>query len=649
MSINQQDKFSDGNKPHKKATEPLDRSIPLYIDKFTRKPPALNNFEQLQILDGSSPQDYFTSLERLDQWVLKCLDEIRLYIQPISYPLFVYLYLELLFNHSNEATIFLKKYAPKYPAFKSEINELALLKHPINENTPIVNMYLKSKVHLFIPKTTFNFLIHFLNTNRLILILAILNNHFEISNILSKIDNQIETKRFIQLMHSREEIEEINCRTPIYYNKVNKDLIDIIAKGKGRMTGEVDTLSKVIIPFPEQYNELIAIDVPSIKIDKSNQPTIGCFTVLNTNNKLNCADMTNDGGIIACGFKDGSIIVWILNQDIKIEITEEHINELQEYKGVDMATLISNQAANKTQDNKTTNENDTTQLNQQNKPSSEFVYDLITQRHRKITLYGHSASVYAISISPDNENIISGSFDGTVRLWNIHTKTTVGIYKGHFSPVLSVKFSPISHYFASGGSDRTARLWSLNSPGALRIFVGHLSDVEIVDFHPNSLYLITAANDKTIRMWSLKTSKCVRVFVNYGTNGYADCLCFSNSGKIVAIAVDNGIILYDLIKMGDPISIVSDLTTKPITSIAFDNDDNVIVIATEDYKVSFFDVESILNCEDNLIINNKKDKKVKMLYSYMTKKTTILEMKFTNSNIMLMLGRFDDNDPKIFM
>ena len=35
-------------------------------------------------------------------------------------------------------------------------------------------------------------------------------------------------------------------------------------------------------------------------------------------------------------------------------------------------------------------------------------------------------------------------------------------------------------------------------------------------------------------------------------------------------------------------------------------------------------------------------------YSYFTKKTTILQTKFTSTNLMLMAGRFDDNDPKIF-
>lgn len=633
-----------------KFTEIMEKATSSFKN-IHKKELILKNKECLQLVDGSSTQDYFTSLKSIEDWIQKCIDEISIYIKPICYPLFVYLYLELIVNnHLEEAKKFLETNKNKYQAFQSEIDSLSLLKPPLNINNPLVSNYLNNKVHIFIPNETFNFFLHFLNTNRLILVLEILNKHFERSIILSKLSQTEEEKnKFILLSNSSEDIQKINCRTQIYYNKVNKDTADNLFKGKARGKNIDSLLNKIIIPFPEQANDFINVEETNLKINKNSPPTIGCFTLLNTNNKLNCIDMTNTGGIIACGFKSGEIIVWVLDKNIHIEITQKNIEELESYKNQDLATLIKNQIKiNQQKEKLTKNDNEENNLNPES-PNPNFLYELISKSNRKFSLYGHQNAIYSLSISPDNQYLISGSYDSTIRLWNLHTKTCFAVYKGHFSPVLSVKFSPISHYFASGGCDKTARLWTINNSGSLRIFVGHLSDVELVDFHPNALYLLTSSNDKTTRLWILKTGECCRIFVNYSyVNSYIDCACFSNSGKLLAIGVDKGIIIYDLVKMGDPVSIVTDLTDKNITCISFDNDDNVIVCCTEDYKVNFYDIDSILNSEDNLKINNKKDKKVELIYSYVTKKTTILQTKFTNTNLMLMAGRFDDNDPKIF-
>lgn len=111
---------------------------------------------------------------------------------------------------------------------------------------------------------------------------------------------------------------------------------------------------------------------------------------------------------------------------------------------------------------------------------------------------------------------------------------------------------------------------------------------------------------------------------------------------------DKSLVLYDLVKMGDPIRIVENLTQKSIFSISFDNEDSLLTVSTEDYKILFYDLSSILNDDQSIKINNIENK-VELISQYVTKKTTILAMKFTINNILLTLGRFDDNDPKIFM
>lgn len=101
--------------------------------------------------------------------------------------------------------------------------------------------------------------------------------------------------------------------------------------------------------------------------------------------------------------------------------------------------------------------------------------------------------------------------------------------------------------------------------------------------------------------------------------------------------------------MGDPIRIVDNLTQKSIFSMSFDNEDNVITVSTEDYKILFFDLHSILNDDLSLKISNVGENQIELISQYTVKKTTILVMKFTLTNVLLTLGRFDDNDPKIFM
>ncbi len=70
----------------------------------------------------------------------------------------------------------------KFSSFNNELENLRLLKEPINFSDPLISNYMRNKIHVFIPKTVFDFFIHFLNTNNLVLILDILNKYFERSS-----------------------------------------------------------------------------------------------------------------------------------------------------------------------------------------------------------------------------------------------------------------------------------------------------------------------------------------------------------------------------------------------------------------------------------------------------------------------------------
>ena len=81
-----------------------------------------------------------------------------------------------------------------------------------------------------------------------------------------------------------------------------------------------------MIPISESYFDNVPLENVNLKIEQNSNVNIGCFTLLNTHNKMNCADMTCDGSILACGFKDGSIQVWITDKDMVIDINGKKLN-----------------------------------------------------------------------------------------------------------------------------------------------------------------------------------------------------------------------------------------------------------------------------------------------------------------------------------
>jgi WD40 repeat protein len=58
------------------------------------------------------------------------------------------------------------------------------------------------------------------------------------------------------------------------------------------------------------------------------------------------------------------------------------------------------------------------------------------------TLEGHKDGVSFVTFSPDSKQVVSGSFDGTVRLWDAATGKALQTLEGHSSSVNSVAFSP---------------------------------------------------------------------------------------------------------------------------------------------------------------------------------------------------------------
>jgi guanine nucleotide-binding protein subunit beta-2-like 1 protein len=163
-------------------------------------------------------------------------------------------------------------------------------------------------------------------------------------------------------------------------------------------------------------------------------------------------------------------------------------------------------------------------------------------------LTGHSHFVSEVVISSDGQFALSGSWDGTLRLWEINTGRTTRRFVGHEKDVLSVAFSADNRQIVSGSRDKTIKLW--NTLGECKYTIqdeGHTEWVSCVRFSPSpsAPVIVSAGWDKLVKVWSLSNCKLRTNLV--GHNGYPNTVTVSPDGSLCASGGKDGTaMLWDL-------------------------------------------------------------------------------------------------------
>ena len=100
--------------------------------------------------------------------------------------------------------------------------------------------------------------------------------------------------------------------------------------------------------------------------------------------------------------------------------------------------------------------------------------------------------------SPDGTTLASGSWDKTVRIWDVATGQSKNTLTGHTGSVSSIAFSPDGATLASGGSwgDSTLRLWDADTGQNKATLAGHAEGVRTVAFSPDGNTLASGGYDK---------------------------------------------------------------------------------------------------------------------------------------------------------
>lgn len=202
------------------------------------------------------------------------------------------------------------------------------------------------------------------------------------------------------------------------------------------------------------------------------------------------------------------------------------------------------------------------------------------------TLTGHQDKVNSVVFSPDGELLVSGSEDGTLKIWDVsqwqnietHEPITVRmpfpVQMAVFHPdgqslatsgrhtmlldvnnrtematlrhdnwVWTLDFSQDGRYLATDdGAGITVKVWDVQHRQIATILEGHTSDINFVKFSPDGRTLATSSWDGEVRLWSVSNWELLGALHNNGTAA----IDFAPDGKTLASAGSEEVTLWSV-------------------------------------------------------------------------------------------------------
>uniref|UniRef100_A0AAZ3QT25 TFIID subunit TAF5 NTD2 domain-containing protein n=1 Tax=Oncorhynchus tshawytscha TaxID=74940 RepID=A0AAZ3QT25_ONCTS len=549
---------------------------------------------------------YYNGLKKFIESVLDCH---RAELSQVFYPLFVHMYLELVYNnHENEAKQFFEKFSGDQECYYEEdlriLSSMSKKEHMKGNETMLD--FRTSKFVLRISRDSYQLLKRHLQERQNNQIWNIIQEHLyiDIFDGMPRSKSQIDAmsgslagegkrdankaKVFYGLLKEPEievplDDEDEEAENEEGKPKKKKPKKDSMGSKSKKQDPNAPQQTRIPLPELKDSDKLDKImnmkeATKKIRLGPDNLPSICFYSFLNAYQGLTAVDFTDDSSLIAGGFADSTVRVW--------SVTPKKLRRVKS------AADLSN-------------------IDKESDDVLERIMDEKTASESKI-LYGHSGPVYGISFSPDRNYLLSSSEDGTVRLWSLQTFTCLVGYKGHNYPVWDTQFSPYGYYFISGGHDRVARLWATDHYQPLRMFAGHLADITCTLFHPNSNYVATGSADRTIRLWDVLTGNCVRILTGHKFSRDGEILPFHTTEPFVldigstrnVCSMDNTVKLWDTLK-------------------AFDD------VELDDFTAATGHIHLPENSQELL------------LGTYMTKSTPVIHLHFTRRNLLLAAGAYN--------
>ncbi len=161
------------------------------------------------------------------------------------------------------------------------------------------------------------------------------------------------------------------------------------------------------------------------------------------------------------------------------------------------------------------------------------------------TLSGHSGAVWAVAVTPDGRQVVSGSGDKTLKVWDLETGSELHTLSGHSDWVNAVAVTPDGRQVVSGSADKTLKVWDLETGSELHTLSGHSVTVFAVAVTPDGRQVVSGSGDKTLKVWDLETGSELHTLSGHSREVYAVAVT-PDGRQVVSGSGDQTLKVWDL-------------------------------------------------------------------------------------------------------
>jgi len=198
----------------------------------------------------------------------------------------------------------------------------------------------------------------------------------------------------------------------------------------------------------------------------------------------------------------------------------------------------------------------------------------------------------AMTFTRDGKTLVTGSMDGSIRVWNVERKQQIGLLqepRGETDLSLAVAYAPDGASVAAGLADGRIRVFRLAPAASVYSWQAHGDATAAVAYSADGRLLASGGYENDVKLWNPATGELVRTLK--GHQGWSVALAFSPDGRTLASGgYDRTIILWNVEEGTQRLKLSGH--TAPIRSLAFAHEGSLLASGGADGTVRLWDAAS---------------------------------------------------------